>query len=216
MLESGNGQPLVVEKFVGQGRVLVQSFPLGLEWSNLPLLKSYVVMVQDWLAYVTAPTRARFNLAPGAPIVASLSADQTDAAAELVTPRGGAIPLAAADGDTDPVVRYTQTSLPGTYRVRFTCGGNPVGQLPFHVARDARESDVTPMTDADRTKLAAAGLQFGGAASQAEIASAAAEAPRREPFWGILLAALVALLAGELLLSGGLARQRHGFAASAY
>ena len=71
LLESGSGQPLVVEKYVGQGRVLVQAFPLGLEWSNLPLLKSYVVMVHDWLGYVTAPTMARFNLTPGTSIVAS-------------------------------------------------------------------------------------------------------------------------------------------------
>ena len=37
-------------------------FRSGLEWSNLPLLKAYVVMVHDWLAYVTAPTMARYNL----------------------------------------------------------------------------------------------------------------------------------------------------------
>jgi hypothetical protein len=38
--------------------------------------------------------------------------------------------------------------------------------------------------------------------------------PRREPPWDLLLAALVALLAGELLLSSRLARQRAGFSVS--
>ena len=75
VLESGSGQPLVVENYFGQGRVLVQSFPLGLEWSNLPLLKAYVVMVHDWLKFLTAPTTSRYNLTPGTPIVANPPAD---------------------------------------------------------------------------------------------------------------------------------------------
>jgi hypothetical protein len=215
LLESGGGQPLVVEKYVGQGRVLVQAFPLGLEWSNLPLLKSYVVMVHDWLAYVTAPTMARFNLTPGGSIVASPPADAREAAAELVTPRGRVISLVAADADFAPVYRYTQTWLPGTYHVRFTSGGNPVGEVPFQVPRDARESDVRTLAESDKNKLLAAGLQFGGAASES-VAATKVTAPRREPFWGLLLTALVLLLAGELLLSGGLARQRHGLAVSAH
>ena len=64
LLQSGSGRPLVVENFVGEGRVLVQTFPLGLEWSNVPLLKAYVVMIHDWLGFLTAPTTSRYNLEP--------------------------------------------------------------------------------------------------------------------------------------------------------
>ena len=74
MLESGRGRALVVEKYLGQGRIVLQTFPLGLEWSNVPLLKAYVVMVHDWLGYVTAPTSARYNLNPGTSIIADTSA----------------------------------------------------------------------------------------------------------------------------------------------
>jgi hypothetical protein len=183
-----------------------------LEWSNLPLLKSYVVMVHDWLAYVTAPTMARYNLAPGGPIVAGPPADARDATAELTTPRGKSIELVATDADVAPVYRYTQTGLPGTYRVRFSQGGDPVGEVTFQVSRDARESNLSPLTDDDRGKLLAAGVQFGVAT--AATASATDSAPRREPFWGLLLAALVVLLACELLMSSVLARQRGGFAVS--
>ena len=70
-------------------------------------------------------------------------------------------------------------------------------------------------TDFSLAKLQAAGLTFGGPATK-EVATANKAVPRREPFWGMLLAALVALLAGELLLSGGLARQRHGLAVTAH
>jgi hypothetical protein len=213
VLESGNGQPLVVENYVGQGRVLVQSFPLGLEWSNLPLLKAYVVMVQDWLGFLTAPTTSRYNLTPGTPLVASPPADAPNAKAELVTPGGRAVPLDIGDAEFAPVIRYSQTALPGTYRVRFTQGGKLVSEVPYHVARDARESNMRTLNGGQRENLIAwSGLQFGTTAVMAP--SVAEIAPRREPVWGALLAALVTLLAAELLVSNWLARQRHGFAVS--
>jgi hypothetical protein len=213
LLESGNGQPLVVENYVGQGRVLVQAFPLGLEWSNLPLLKAYVVMIHDWLSYVTAPTMARYNLSPGAPILASAPAGAASATAAVVTPRGREISLVATDADVTNVFRYSQTQLPGTYHVHFTSGGARSGAVPFHVARNADESNLEALANTVRDKLLIpAGVQFAGA--EAPAATTRESAPRREPFWGYLLAALVALLAGELLMSTWLARQRSGLAVS--
>jgi hypothetical protein len=212
LLESGNGQPLVVENYVGQGRVLLQAFPLGLEWSNVPLLKVYVVMIHDWLSYVTAPTMARYNLAPGAPIIAS-APQNTAGGASLITPRGRSISLVATDADSSPVFRYTQTHLPGTYRVRFANGGAATSEVPFHVAHIASESNLEPLSETDRDKLLIpAGVQFAG--TEVPAAATREAAPRREPFWGYLLAALVALLAGELLMSTWLARQRGGLVVS--
>lgn len=209
LLESGNGQPLVVENYVGQGRVLVQAFPLGVEWGNLPLLKAYVVMVHDWLDYVTAPTSARYNLSPGAPIVATAPAGRSGVTAQLVTPRERVIPLAASNASEPPVFRSSQTQLPGAYRVRFASSGKPAGEAPFQVAREAAESDLRVLTDSERAQLTAtAGVRFGKAEP---LETAAPEsAPQLEPVWGWLLAALVALLAVELLVANLLARRRFG------
>jgi hypothetical protein len=209
LLASGNGQPLVVENYVGQGRVLVQAFPLGAEWGNLPLLKAYVVMVHDWLEYITAPTSARYNLSPGAPIVATAPAGRPGVTAELITPRERVIPLAASNGAEPPVFRSSQTQLPGAYRVRFAISGKPAGEAAFQVAREAAESDLRMLTDAEREQLTAtAGVRFGKAEPPAM--SAAESAPQLEPAWGWLLAALVALLAVELLVANLLARRRFG------
>ncbi len=213
LLESGNGHPLVVEEFVGQGRVLVQAFPLGLEWSNLPLLKAYVVMVHDWLSYVTAPSMARYNLSPGAPIIASVPKSAENALAVLFTPRGSELPLVSADAESGSVYRFSQTRVPGTYRVRFTSGGAAVADVPFHVARDASESDLRPLTEAHRRSLLMpAGVYWTD--TQQPPPQPVDSAPRLDPFWGVLLFTLIALLAGELLLSNWLARQRSGFAVS--
>ena len=215
LLESGDGSPLVVENLVGEGRVLIQAFPLGLEWTNLPQLKSYVVMVHDWLDYLTAPAMARFNLEPGNAIAAPLPADVDGATAKLITPAGEEVELATAGGEESGLVRYSQTQLPGLYRVNFEAGGKSTS-LPFYVARDASESQAQSLEIDDQARLTElAGLQFEG--QDTEVTSAVANLqprPKAEPIWGVLLIALVGLLIGEQLLSNWLARQRSGVAVS--
>jgi hypothetical protein len=213
LLESGDGSPLVAENYLGQGRVLVQAFPIGLEQSNLPQLKSFLVMVQDWLDYLTAPSTARYNLVPGSAIVASLPPEAAFAKATLETPAGTVVPLFVQELEGAAVARYALTQLPGLYRATFTAGGESVASVPFYVARDSHESQLEPLSATNRTELAsAAGLLFDGAESAdtplVDLAT------RQEPVWGLLLGALVALLGGELLLSHWLARQRSGVAVS--
>jgi hypothetical protein len=198
---------------MGQGRVLVQSFPLGLEWSNLPLLKAYVVMIHDWLGYVTAPTAARYNLNPGTSIIASAPKDFANATAEVVTPRGRKIPLTVNSADANSVFRYMQTQLPGMYRVRFTSDGAAASDVPFYVAQDSTESNLQVLAAVDRQNLLEpAGLVFSGAT--ANLPKADTKAARTEPLWGTLLAAFVTLIVSELLLASRLSRQRAGFAVS--
>lgn len=213
LLESGDGSPLVTENYLGQGRVLVQAFPMGLEQSNLPQLKSFLVAVHDWLDYLTAPSTARYNLAPGSAIVVTLPPEAALAKATLETPSGAVVPLFVQELEGAAVARYAQTQLPGLYRATFTSGGKPVATVPFYVSRDSHELQLEPLSSVERTELAsAAQLHFDGA--EPADAPLAESAPRQEPVWGLLLGMLVALLGGELLLSHWLARQRSGVAVS--
>lgn len=212
LLESGEGRILVAERYLERGRVIVQAFPLGLEWSNLPLLKAYVVMVHDWLDYLTAPTASRYNLAAGESIVLAAPASQHGGSAEIVTPRGRIATLSAVDEGFSHVFRHSQTRLPGTYRVRLGGGSGQAAEYPFHIAREADESNLRTLCEADLSELASvAGLQFGETAPKTSLA--ATPAPRSEPLWGVLLAALVALLVAELVMASIVARRRFGDAA---
>jgi hypothetical protein len=106
-----------------------------------------------------------------------------------------------------------QTQLPGMYRVRFTNDGASAGDVPFHVAQDSTESDLRLLgTSVREHVLEPAGVHFAGAV--ATVPEKIESSPRREPLWGMLLAALVALLASELLMANRIARQRAGFAVS--
>jgi hypothetical protein len=211
LLETGDGTPLVVENYVGQGRVIVQSFPLGLEWSNLPQLKAYVVMVSDWLDYLTAPTSARFNLSPGTALVATLPDTADPDEVKLLTPAGTTVELSAQELEDSHVVRYWQTHLPGNYRVLYTDSGS-AASMPFHVARDPGESQLTFIDDAQRESIQASGVVFGTELPQQQVVQESTA--QQEPIWQALLVGLIALLAAELLISSWLTRQRSGPALS--
>ena len=207
VLEAGDGTPLVVENYFGQGRVLVQAFPIGLEQSNLPQLKCFLVMVHDWLDYLSAPSTARYNLSPGASLTATVPIEDGATEAIAYTPMNDAVPLVVQEVDGLSVARFSQTQLPGLYRVSLTHGDEIIATRPFAVSRNPEESRWRPLEDQQRDHLASlANLQFDGTQSieLAEIEPL----PRQEPLWGLLLSLLIILFGGEFLLSHLLGQQR--------
>ena len=196
-----NGEPLAVEKYVGRGRVIVQAVPLRLQWSELARSQAFVVMVQDWLSYLTQPQATRHNLMPGDPLSVHL-ADDSVRDATFHTPHGDSIELTADSAGDGVVFRSSRTILPGNYTLEFGTAGDGI---PFHVSRDPGESDLTSLTTADRQLLAeVSGL--GRAAGSTTLSAT----NQTDPLWPMLLMILVGLIAAELLLSGVISRERFG------
>ncbi|HUQ72001.1 MAG TPA: BatA domain-containing protein [Planctomycetaceae bacterium] len=202
LLSLTTGEPLAIEKSVGRGRVIVQAVPLRLQWSELARSQAFVVIVQDWLDYLTEPQATRHNLAPGEPLSLHLSGNDIREAT-LRTPQGDDVEL-TADATHDGVVfRTSRTILPGDYALEVGLSGD---RIPFHVRRDPLESDLTPLTDADHALLAeAAGLSRRAAATDSLHSSVPSD-----PLWPLLLMLLMGLMLAELLLSGSLSRERFG------
>jgi hypothetical protein len=207
LMETGTGEPLAIEHYMGRGRVIVQAFPLGYAWSNLPRSKAFVVMVHDWLSYLSQPAAARHNVPTGGVIEWRPPADLAGIEAELVTPDGETIELTALEDEGSRLYRFRQTDLPGAYDLKLKEGRRTVRTVPFRVPRDAAESQLAPLSEAETTLLAdAGGVQFVD-----EIEAAADDlpsVPNEEPIWWPLLWLLLGLFACELLLSTRSARQR--------
>ncbi len=215
LLRSDTGAPLAIERYFGRGRVIIQAFGLDLAWSNLPLRKAYVVMVHDWLDYLAAPAQGRYNLAPGAPIVAQaptseLTGSDATLSARMVTPSGEEVQLATREDMADRVFRYTQTRVPGEYRLQFLAGSEMVHEVIYQTPRQLEESRLDALTDAKRTEIIAqSGWLFNDQAPDPQAVSAATP-PSRAPFWWTLLALLAALLVGELLMASRVSWRRMG------
>ena len=201
LLDLTNGEPLAVEKYLGRGRVIVQGIPLRYQWGDLVLSQAFVVMVHDWLTYLTQPRAARYNLSAGDPISVHLG-DARFTEATLTTPHGDEIELASEPAGDGVIFRSSRTILPGSYSLELGLSGD---QIPFYVARDSRESNLTKLAAVDRRLLAeTAGL------NQHLVTRQLSGTNQRDPIWPLLLMILIALMASELLLAGIISRQRFG------
>lgn len=208
LLETGVGAPIVIENYVGDGRVIVQAVPLGMQWSNMPLTKAYVVMVHDFLAYLTQPAATRFNLQPGGEIAYAATDDLVDAKGKLETSQGDTITLTPHDEEDSPIYRFADTYIPGRYQLKFTHGNTVLKELPFYISRDVEESNLERLTEEQRDWL----MQYGGLDFVEKVntdSAPDAELPSAKPVWWMLLVLLLFVMIFELALASQSARRRY-------
>ncbi|MEZ5328744.1 MAG: BatA domain-containing protein [Verrucomicrobiales bacterium] len=208
LLQLDNGNPLTIERQLGNGRVIVQTVPLGASWSNMPLLLSYVAMVHEWLWYLVEPSMTARNLKPGAPIAFEMD-DQipisSDDTLALQLPSGESIEMHAPDRK----VRYTATLNPGLYHFEIK-GGPEVAT--FSVERDPEESNLARFDEADVAKLHSVGLRFGtekGNQPQTRDNNDGTRPPAKEPIWEWLLVGVIVFLVSESLLALWISKGRN-------
>ncbi len=207
LLETGGGEPLAVEKYLGAGRVIVLGVPLDASWSNLPLCQAYVPLIHEWLWYLTAPTATSWNLSAGEPILLKLPQDQRDLV-KLQTPSGDDVVLMPTSDEDRLLYRFAETGLPGSYHIQIDTDDETLG-YPFYVGRDAEESNLQPLDDSQQQALSETGpVRFAGELLALPRVSGGKQ--KREPLWNLLLAALLLLMVTELLLARWSAKQRVG------
>ena len=201
LLQLSNNQAVAVEKYYGQGRVIIQSVPLGLSWSSLARSQSFVVMVHDWLSYLSDPLTSKHNLTAADQIVFRVYQGE-DPVGTLQTPLGEEFELTAEVVGDETFFRTSRTSVPGIYWLETGVAG---ARIPFYVRRPESESDLRALTPEDMAFLA-------------DISSITQQVTQRDgtqtgqqaSMWPVLLILVIAALAAELLLSGMIARERFG------
>lgn len=227
-LRSNRGEPLVVENAIGQGRVLVQSFPVSLDTTNWPVTNSFVVMVHEWLEYLAGPSARSMNLTAGAPLKWRFE-DRNQRPAVLALPDGTKIDLTEdarlyGIDQSSGVFRFNATRLPGTYRVRTSAKADAPLEIPFQIAISREELMAEPLSDDQREWLTELG-QFELANSSSDLKASTQEFWSQQeastsvvggqPIWHWIVLALLGLLMLELLLAGRIGKQRGGVGDSA-
>ena len=130
------GIPLLIERKVGRGRVLLLTGTLDLGWGNLPLQAVYMPLVQRLVSYLGGETGGggeRLVATVGEPVVVPLSETAID-----LTVEGPSGPVAARVGSGG--VSFTPTET-GAYAVQ-TPGAPPLAWVAVNT--DPQESDVRP------------------------------------------------------------------------
>jgi hypothetical protein len=204
LVTAGRGEPLVLQRQLGAGRVIVQAVPLGMQWSNLPLLHAYVVMVHEWLWHLCEPSATRWNVRPGESLVATLPAADSDLRAWQVLPPDGE-PMAVAVVQDRERARFTfrHTAMPGRYQL-LRPSASPT---PFIVQRDPDESRLASLDAEARHALTVNGrVSFNG--EPLAMPSVVHDSDEAEPFWWRMLGLVLAVMLIELLLGAWQNRRR--------
>jgi hypothetical protein len=147
-----DGQPLLAERPVGSGSVLLLGTGVHVDWTNLPVKPLFLPLVTRLTVHLAGAQAERTLALAGAPVTIPLGtgtrAGQGQAVeVEVVRPSGEVrrvrVPEPAAGS-----FRYTDTHEPGVYLVR-PVDGNPPKPLAFAVNIDPAEADPATIPRAE-------------------------------------------------------------------
>ena len=200
LLQSGAGDALAIEGFSGRGRVIVQSLPLGVRWSNLPLTQAFVPLVHEWLWYLVQPTAIQRNLLPGDPLQVSLPENEHVREVQLNRPNGSPLNLSNFKRGDQLMAQSRETLVPGQYEVVVRIEGKEAEIQPYQVMRDAEESNLDQWSQELIAKWnGMPGIRLNPSSSLAMPTGTKAQ-NHGDPLWSTLLSLVLLAFVVELWL----------------
>lgn len=184
-----DGQPLLLERTVGAGRMLVLTSPLDREWNDFATHPLFVRFMGEAVRYLSGAGVAAVSSQVGSIVMTGLTAQS---GGQIFDPQGQRVLNLNETASADRLI----PDRTGFYEVRSDAGARWIA-----VNVDTRESDLTPMSSQALQRWR--GLQSAQAAPTG-AAAAADEQANPAPtlslgYW--LLTIAVALLVMELLLA---------------
>jgi hypothetical protein len=148
LIRLDDGQPLLAERRVGTGSVLLLGSGLHVDWTNLPLKPLFLPLLARLTFHLAGAETERTMSLAGAPVLVPLGKSKGPARGgelevEVVRPSGEVVRIsqAAADGG----FRYADTHEAGVYLVR-PVNGQSTRPTAFAVNIDPAETDLATIT----------------------------------------------------------------------
>ncbi len=201
-LNNPDKDPLVVDRPLGRGHVVMFTSSADKEWNNLPDQPAYVVWTMELVQYLARRSETVGQQPVGAPIVIPFDGERYQPPAILKPPTFPADPASRVEPQPDPstgqiVLSWPQTDKPGIYRLDLNgISGRTVTQ-PTAVNVDSRESDLSR---ADEASLRASMPNLNVSYITGRDLAALRDVEVRRELWPIALALLVAVLMSEQAL----------------
>ncbi|MFI4914849.1 MAG: hypothetical protein ACHQAR_06635, partial [Steroidobacterales bacterium] len=200
LIAASDGQPLLLERHVGRGRLLILTSSLNNDWNDLPVQPVFVGFMAQMADYLAGRNALGREQLVGATLPLAACGES---GGQVIDPQGKTV-LSLADTRRAQSVKLSQA---GFYQV-YT----PTQEALIAVNSDPRESDTAVMDAAVLARWRAAAT---AAAQTAASSPAAAVGGTRTPLelWRYLLPLLVlAVLAESLLGNTYLRRDARGTA----
>lgn len=190
-----SGDPFLVEKKFGEGKVIACATALDADWSNLPMRPSYLPWLQRLTVYLASTIFPARNIEVGKQVAAFTSAAEVDKEATLTKPSGEVEKAKVVKRGTRGVVEFTRTQRPGLYTLQLPSGA------PIHyvVNTERRESNLAKLSEKEIDNMARAhGVSL--VRSSAEYKQVEQKRRFGTELWKGLLWGLLILVIGEMVL----------------
>jgi hypothetical protein len=182
-----DGAPLLVERTLGAGRMLILTAPIDRAWNDLAIHPAFVQFIAQTTRYLSAHDGEAQSATVGTAVTTGLTGS---AGGQIFDPSGERVLDLAAMQNTD---RLVPTAL-GFYEIRHANGTRWLA-----VNTDRRESDLQPLAPAYLARWQ--GLQERTPTPAATSAIAAAESFIPRPLGALVLWLAALLVLVEILLA---------------
>jgi hypothetical protein len=195
-----DGTPLLLDKQLGEGHVLLLASGLENLTNDLPLHPVFVAFVDRTARYLSGSERLSGSRLVDSFVPLRVAAEPVGALAnvEVIDPDGRR-PLSLIEART---VQSFRLERAGFYQIRFANGRDAV----IGVNPDRRESDLEPL--ADDVQQLWSGSSGGGASRTAGVATAEVKYRPVSLWWYVMLLALLVILAETVSASAHMGTQR--------
>jgi hypothetical protein len=203
LIKLDDGQPLLAERPVGTGSVLLLGTGVHVDWTNLPLKPLFLPLLARLTFQLAGAETERTMVLAGAPVTLPLGRSKAEdhpgeLEVEVVRPSGEVVRVRKADPDANGF-RYSDTHEAGIYLVRLV-NRKPPKQMAFAVNIDPAESDPATVTRADlQTRFGTRPLLF--CEHPDELAGTIERLREGTSLWEWFLAAVLIALVLEVFLA---------------
>lgn len=205
---TGTDDPLLAEKALGRGRVLLFTSTADRDWTNFVVNPTYPILLHQAVTYLSRHENER-SFAVGEAINLTLPRVNVQASALVRDPAGKDFPLQVGEREGQRVVSYARPELPGFYEVRYASGLPPI---VVAVNVEPAESDVRSLVGAALNKaFQGVPVRLVGWGDDLELAVKTGRVGHE--LWRVLMILGLAMFALESFLAWFFSRRMTGAAA---
>ncbi len=204
MARLDDGEPLLVQRGVGRGKVLMLGTGAHLRWSNLPLRPIFLPLLARLTFDLAGAEEIHRALLAGSPLVLPLEGEAGAAGVEIIPPGGEVIRRETVNEQGQPLstFRYDDTHQVGVYELRLQSSGRQ-RQIGYAVNVDPVEADPAKIGPEElRERFGRTPLVF--AEDPDDLSGTFAWLREGKALWELFLTAVLLGLVFETLLANRL------------